>query len=87
MKHQVVSVTEFKAKCLALLDQVSRGGTITVTKRGQPLATVRPPSRAPRKTPEGLWAGKVLLSDDFLAAMDKLSDMWDVAQTGPGARG
>ena len=26
MKHQIVSATEFKAKCLALLDQISEEG-------------------------------------------------------------
>jgi hypothetical protein len=35
MKSRVVSPTELKAKCLALLDEVNdRGHTITVTKRG-----------------------------------------------------
>jgi len=35
MKNRVVSATEFKAKCLALLDEVEeQGGTITVTKTG-----------------------------------------------------
>jgi hypothetical protein len=34
MKSLVVSATEFKAKCLALLDEVDqRGAAITVTKR------------------------------------------------------
>jgi len=39
MKDRVVSATEFKAKCLALLDEVAdSGGTITVTKRGRAVA-------------------------------------------------
>ena len=43
MESRVVSATEFKAKCLALMDEIGRkGGTITVTKRGRPMATVRP---------------------------------------------
>jgi antitoxin (DNA-binding transcriptional repressor) of toxin-antitoxin stability system len=37
MKSRVVSATEFKAKCLAMLDEIgNEGGTITVTKRGGP---------------------------------------------------
>jgi hypothetical protein len=41
MKSLVVSATEFKAKCLALLDEVDqRGAAITVTKRGRPVATI-----------------------------------------------
>jgi prevent-host-death family protein len=43
MKTTTVSATEFKAKCLALLDQVDEeGGTITITKRGRPVAVVGP---------------------------------------------
>ena len=39
MATLVVSAAEFKAKCLALLDEVAgKGGTIAVTKRGQPVA-------------------------------------------------
>ena len=35
MKTRVIGATEFKAKCLALLDEIEEhGGTITVTKRG-----------------------------------------------------
>ena len=43
MKSRVVSATEFKAKCLALLDEIDhQGGTVTVTKRGRPMAMVGP---------------------------------------------
>lgn len=39
-----VAASEFKAKCLALLDQVAETGeTIVVTKRGKPVARVVPP--------------------------------------------
>ncbi len=39
MKELIVSATEFKAKCLALLDEVhAHGGTVTITKRGKPVA-------------------------------------------------
>ena len=39
-----VAASEFKAKCLALLDRVSETGeTIVVTKRGKPVARVIPP--------------------------------------------
>jgi len=43
MRNRVVTATELKAKCLALLDEVNASGTaITVTKRGRPVATLRP---------------------------------------------
>jgi len=43
MKTRFIPATEFKAKCLALLDEVQReGSSITVTKRGRPVATITP---------------------------------------------
>lgn len=40
---QTISASQFKAKCLALLDDVAEsGGEITVTKRGRPVAKVVP---------------------------------------------
>lgn len=42
---QTVSISEFKAKCLALLDEVGRTGRpLLVTRRGQPIAEVVKPS-------------------------------------------
>ena len=77
MKHRVVNVTEFKAGCLALLDEIGRrGGTITVTKRGRPLATIGPAKETAWKSPEGLWAGKLILDCDPLEI--DTSDLWDV---------
>jgi prevent-host-death family protein len=38
---RVVTATELKAKCLAILDQVAATGeTVTVTKRGRPVARI-----------------------------------------------
>ena len=79
MKHQIVSATEFKAKCLALLDRVDQeGGTITVTKRGRPIATVGPAKRRPFKSSEGILAVKIKIASD-LANLDT-SDLWDVVR-------
>jgi prevent-host-death family protein len=77
MKHEIVSATEFKAKCLALLDQVDReGGTVTVTKRGRPVATVGPVKRKPFKSSEGILAGMVKIIGDIVNA--DTSDLWEV---------
>ena len=75
VKHQTVNVTEFKAKCLALLEGIGQhGGTITITKRGKPVATVGPPKDQPVwKSPEGILAGKVKLIDD----MPDLTHLYD----------
>lgn len=38
-----ISATQFKARCLALLDEVAEGGAeLVVTKRGRPVARVVP---------------------------------------------
>ncbi|MEO7145840.1 MAG: type II toxin-antitoxin system Phd/YefM family antitoxin [Bryobacteraceae bacterium] len=65
MKARVVTSTELKAKCLALLDEVDdTGGTITVTKRGRPVATLQAVGKKPWKSPKGAWAGKVEIVGD-----------------------
>ncbi len=67
MKHQVISVTEFKAKCLALLDQIGQeGGMLTITKRGRPLATVGPAKKKRFKSSAGILAGKVKIVGDII---------------------
>lgn len=77
MKHRVVSATEFKANCLALLDEIEdQGGRITVTKRGRPVATVAPVSKRPWKSPKGAWAGKVTIVGDLASA--DTAGLWEV---------
>lgn len=67
MKQRVVSATEFKAKCLALLDEVEESGeTITVTKRGRAVATVGPPKKQGWKSPMGVLEGKVEIVGDIV---------------------
>lgn len=79
MASHVVSVTEFKAKCLDLLEDVStKGDTITVTKRGKPLATVSPAAKTkpkPYRSLMGIWKGKVKITDADIRAVRKA--MWD----------
>lgn len=77
MKHRLVNVTEFKAKCLALLNDIGEhGGMITVTKRGRPLATVSAAHRSAWKSPEGKWAGKVTITGDLVGR--DTSGLWEV---------
>lgn len=52
-----MSVSAFKATCLAVLDRVRRTGRpVLITKRGQPLAEVGPPS--PRASGRA-WIGSM----------------------------
>lgn len=78
MKHEFVSVTEFKAKCVALFDQIDReGSTVAVTRRGRPLATVGPVKRKPFKSSQGILAGKVKINEDLLR---DFSEDWEVVR-------
>lgn len=86
MKHQTISVTEFKSKCLSLLDGVGKnGGSITVTKRGRPLAKIVPPPKDGWKSLKGAWAGKFSVPDDVLMA--DTSDLWEVVRETKRGRG
>ncbi len=67
MKTRVIGATEFKAKCLALLDEVDEhGGTITVTKRGRPVATLSAAKKPKFKSSAGILAGKVKITGDIV---------------------
>lgn len=61
MKTRVVNATEFKAKCLSLLDEVAaQDETITITKRGR---RSDPPRKGPGNHPEAPgWAKYGLLA-------------------------
>ncbi len=72
----VITATEFKAKCLELLDRVQSGAVtkVTVTKRGKRTAVVR---RADQDVDDptalfGSMKGTVIAPDgfDFTAPMD-----------------
>ena len=76
MKHRVINATEFKAKCLALLDEVAgEGNTITITKRGRPMATLTRAKKQPWKSPEGILAGKIKIVGDIVN--EDTSDLWE----------
>ena len=54
--NKIVSATEFKAKCLRLIDEMQVDGQpITITKRGKVVAEVKPKSDAPRGSLYGLY--------------------------------
>lgn len=62
-----IQASEFKAKCLALMDRVARTGeTITITKNGKPIAELRP-HRPPRaKSLIGLHRRAIKISGDIV---------------------
>ncbi len=75
--NRVVSATEFKAKCLSLLDDIEQKGTaITVTRRGRPVAVVGPVSKEAWRSPRDSWAGKAKIVGDIIHGLDGI---WEVS--------
>jgi prevent-host-death family protein len=67
---RTINASEFKAKCLALIDQVAgTGDPIVITKNGKPLAKLVP-HRTPKRSPLGVWKGKVTIKGDIISPID-----------------
>lgn len=67
---KTIAVGEFKAKCLALVEEVrSRGERVLITKRGEPVAEVIP--IRPRKSiKDHELRGSVIYEGDLLSPID-----------------
>jgi prevent-host-death family protein len=65
---ETIQASEFKAKCLALMDEVARTGrTLVITKNGKPVAELRP-HRPPRaKSLIGLHRGQTRIRGDIVS--------------------
>lgn len=82
--ERTYNVTEFKAKCLDIVDQLSRGALarVTVTKRGIPVVVVQP------SEPQANWieelqarmAGSVIIPDGFDLTEPILDEPFDAEQ-------
>ena len=77
-----VSATEFKAKCLKLMDQVQKThDPVIITKRGAPVAKLVPAEPEESKSWFGCMAGTIEIAEDITAPMD---EDWE-AYLGEGA--
>jgi prevent-host-death family protein len=76
MMGKTYGAAEFKAHCLQILDDVDRNGeSVTITKRGRPVAEVRPVAKPKRRSIIGALKGSVLKYDrPFEPAAD--ADEW-----------
>ena len=71
---QEVAISEFKAKCLSLLEEVSKTRTpLRVTRRGKAIADVIPASS---ETEERSWIGS--MSDSIEIVGDIVSPVVDI---------
>lgn len=64
---KTILVSEFKAKCIALLKEVKKTGKpLTVTLRGEPLVRVEP-IHATKRTPKlGTLKGQMIIKGDII---------------------
>ena len=74
---RVIKASEFKAKCLALMDEVAKTGErILITKNGKPVAELSAPRRPAVKSAFGLHKGQIEILGDIIApAADE--DEWE----------
>ena len=63
----VINASEFKAKCLAILDEVSATGeSVTILKRGKPVAELVPPFSTDSKYPQDDLRESVVIKGDIV---------------------
>jgi prevent-host-death family protein len=75
---ETISISKFKATCLAVLEQVRRSREpILVTKRGEPVAEIKPPPQAQAKPWLGSMAGSAEITGDIVAPIGS-PDVWEV---------
>ena len=84
VKMETVPISKFKATCLALLQKVKRTGKpILVTRRGEPIAEVVPPSPpAARAGWLGTFASTGKILGDVVSPASAETD-WEVLRPKP----
>ena len=76
---KTIGISEFKARCSSLLDQVKKTGQrLLITKRGEPVAQVGPaaPPEPPAGSAFGSMAGSVEILGDIVEPLG--ADDWEV---------
>ena len=74
---KTINASEFKAKCLAILDEVAATGElVTILKHGKPVARLLPPAPASGRYPQHELAGTVdFIGDVVEPAVD--AEEWE----------
>jgi len=67
---RIIKASEFKAKCLALMDEVARtGAAVVITKNGKPVAELVP-HRPRRQNARGILKNELFITGDIIAPID-----------------
>ena len=72
MESQDIGAFEAKTRLSELLDKVSRGHVYRITKRGRPVAELRPVSDGHRRPTFGEDRGRITIGKDFDAPLDDM---------------
>lgn len=92
IKRKTINATEFKAKCLDILDHLDKNGVV-VSKRGKPIALVFPYAGIETKKLIGSMRGKIKIKGNILStgvkwnaksryAHDRTRPEWRTEQSG-----
>ncbi|MCY4095021.1 MAG: type II toxin-antitoxin system prevent-host-death family antitoxin [Gammaproteobacteria bacterium] len=80
IKESVIKASEFKAKCLKLMDAVSETGEeLVITKNGEPVAKLVPYRDRPKKL-FGIDSGSIRILGDIV---EPLEVEWEAMQENP----
>jgi prevent-host-death family protein len=67
---RMIKASEFKAKCLALMDEVARTRQgVVITKNGKPVAELVP-HRDRNRNARGIWKDKLFITGDIISPID-----------------
>jgi prevent-host-death family protein len=65
-----VKTSAFRAKCLALIEEVERtGGSLTITKNGKPVAELAR-YRQRKRNAFGILKGRLFITGDIISPID-----------------
>jgi prevent-host-death family protein len=67
---RMMKASEFKAKCLAIMDEVERTGEgVVITKNGKPVAELVP-HRGRKKNARGILKDQLFITGDIMSPID-----------------
>ena len=67
---RMMKASEFKAKCLAVMDDVERTGqSVVITKHGKPVAELVP-HRQRKRNALGILKGRLFITGDIVSPID-----------------
>lgn len=68
---KIMKASEFKAKCLAVMDEVAETGeNVVVTKNGKPVVELVPHKKKAKRDLIGLFKNDLVIKGDIISPID-----------------